>query len=538
MSPDAHKGLFQLLAFGLAVAFAVATFLLANSAGVVLAMALGLFLVMIVAALVSSEAGLYALVLVATTEALYKGAAPSMFTMLVKDLFMWLMLLRLFWVSQRGRDYRWLHQPLTMPAVMFTCYCVAMMFAPSTRSILLAVAGLRVWVLWMPLYYPIYQMLSSRGRLVAFSTFLVFLQLPICVYGIVQGNIGYEHTRAIPGFYELTAFYRAGVAPADEDEVTDPDAAPSPRSNQDDSGVESFERGFKPIMAVRACAIYTSPGYFGTMAVLSALLGLGYLGWTRNNLLRLVAVATALAGLGGLLASGSRGPMVGLLFGLGVMTLISRRRAVIAVGISIMLLAGVYILRDVAGAGAKRIERSLNVATAIERSLGPLSKGINLALRRPLGNGIATGIGAGRLVYSGELDLEGAKGTRFIENELGRSLAEVGFPGALLWLWMVSTPLRMAFSSLRKMGDRRDAVLATGLLGLMVALFVQLAVGSALYGGAGMYYYIFAAMVSRLSELPPEPDDDFGTGRYRGRLLRRYGFIQVATDQSNPKPAS
>lgn len=538
MNPDAHRGLFQVIAFALAVSFAVAVFLLANSQGTLLAVAMAGFLLLIITSLMSSTACLYALVLVATTEALYKGLAPSMFTMLVKDLFLWILLLRLFWVSQRQRDFRWLHQRLTTPAVIFVCYCVAMMFAPSTRSLLLAVAGLRVWSLWMPLYYPCYQLFGTRKQVLRFAAVLTALQLPICLYGIVQGNIGYEHTKIIPGFYELTAFYQ--VARQDTDEgalTTGEEGMASSEAPDSPDASEGFDRGFKPIMAVRACAVYTSPGYFGTMAVMSALLGLGMLGAGRTAMGRMIGLATALAGVGGLLASGSRAPMVGLGVGLAAMALISARKGIVAAGIALLVLGSLYVLKDVAGAGATRIQRNLSMGIALERSLDPLQRGLQAALQRPLGNGIATGIGAGRLVYSGAIDVEQAKGTRFIENEFGRALAELGFAGAFLWLWMVWTPLREAIRAIRTLGFQRDGLLAAGLFGLMVALFVQLGVGSALYGGAGMYYYVFAAMIKRLAETPADAEDELRTAGplRRTRPLRRYGFVNVRVpDLPNP----
>jgi O-antigen ligase len=274
-------------------------------------------------------------------------------------------------------------------------------------------------------------------------------------------------------------------------------------------------------MAVRACSIFLSPGYFGGMAAMAALLSLGLLSWARSVVLRWLAVVSALAAVGGLLASGSRAPMVGLIVGLVAMTLVSRRRGMVTVGIIIVALGSVYLLRDMVGAGAGRIERQLTVALALQRSLQPLGFGLEAALDHPLGRGIATGQGAGRLVHSGAITAEASEGARFIENEFGRALAELGFPGTALWMWMVLTPLVGTYRAVRKLGSQRAGVLAAALFGAMIASFVQLGVGSALYQGAGMYYYLFAAMAQRLTELPvvavetvPAPSP-----------LRRHGFV-------------
>jgi len=150
--------------------------------------------------------------------------------------------------------------------------------------------------------------------------------------------------------------------------------------------------------------------------------------------------------------------------------------------------------------------------------LEPLGFGLQAAWENPLGGGVATGQGAGRLVYSGALELERSQGARFIENEFGRALAELGFVGTALWLWMVLTPLAQTFQALRRLGSQRAGVLVAAMFGAMVAIFTQLGVGSALYHGAGMFYYIFPAMAWRLVELPvaePAPRP----------ALRRNGFI-------------
>lgn len=509
----------HLIALGLASAATAALFLVGSSESVPLAIAAALYVASLVAAICSADLALYALVLVSLTEALYKSLAANMLTMLAKDIVLALMLLRLLWHSQQNRDYWWLRHSLALPGLLLAAYGLAMAAAPQTKSLLLAAAGLRSWLLWMPLYFPVYQTLVTRRRVFAFVSVLLLLMVPICVYGIVQGNIGYEHTRVLPGFHKLTSWYGVN-SPRTDDEVFAGEVSGEHQGGVSPDQPESFDRSFAPIMAVRACAIFISPGYFGGMATMTALLSLGLLGWARSPVLRVLAVVAALAAVGGLLASGSRAPMVGLVVGLAAMSLISRRRGMVIFGILIVGLGTLYILRDIAGVGAQRIERTLTLSGALQRSLQPLGFGLQTAWDNPLGIGVASGQGAGRLVYEGVIQVQRSEGARFIENEFGRALAELGFIGTALWLWMILTPLVQTFRATRRLGTQRAAVLVAAMFGAMVAIFIQLGVGSALYQGAGMFYYVFAAMAQRLVELP------ISESRPAAPTSRRYGFVR------------
>lgn len=521
MNLQGRNSFTYLVALALAVAATAALFLVGSSESVILAAAAAIFVALLVAAVCSADLALYALILVSLTEALYKGLAANMLTMLAKDIVLAIMLMRLFWHSQQNRDYSWLRHPLALPGLLLAAYGVAMASAPQTNSVLLAAAGLRSWLLWMPLYFPAYQTLVTRRRVFAFVSVVLLLMVPICIYGIVQGNIGYEHTRVLPGFHKLTSWYGVNTLRNDADDLLAENSGTDPRSGPTDQP-ESFDRSFAPIMAVRACAIFISPGYFGGMAVMTALPSLGLLGWARSPVLRGLAVVAALGAVGGLLASGSRAPMVGLVVGLAAMLLVSRRRGLVIAGVFIVGLGTLYILRDIVGVGAQRIERTLTVSGAIQRSLQPLGFGLQAAWDNPLGSGVATGQGAGRLVYTGAIQVERSEGSRFIENEFGRALAELGFAGTALWLWMIFTPLRQTLRATRRLGSQRAGVLVAAMFGAMVAIFTQLSVGSALYQGAGMFYYIFPAMAQRLVELP------ISEGRPAGAMpaLRRYGFVR------------
>jgi hypothetical protein len=523
MRPNVGRALAMPLIFILAVAMAVTIFVLVTAKGPMLAIAFGAFVGMLIYAFTSSGAAILCLILAAYFEALYKGAAPSLFTLVVKDLFLVIAILRLLFVSQRQRDFRWIGQPFTTSAAVFFIYCMALMFAPSTRSILLALAGFRTWVLWMPMYFPAYAYLTDKNTIIRFLTLLLLLQLPVQVYGIIQGNIGYEHTKIIPGFYDITKWYKVDV-----------DLTGRPEGEEGAGG--GIDAGFKPIMNVRACSITISPGTFGSMSALTILLALGMLAYTSSPQLRLWSLITALASAGGLLASGSRTPMVGLMAGILVMLAMSRHRLALVAGMLIIGIGAGVFLKDVSGGGAVRLRKTLTVQGAIDRSMYPMMKGLSEGLVHPFGNGIATGTGMGRVFYSAGLQM--GEGASFIENEFARALVELGLVGGAIWLTMLLTAMWRCFCAVRALGNRPEASLCAALLGVLVAIFVQLAVGSALYPAQpGMYFWLFTAAIIRLGEhAATEKPGEATPIRPRPQRMRRYGFIMVPESEFPKAP--
>jgi hypothetical protein len=484
--PD--RAIATLVAFLLALAMAITLFVMVSAKSLWMAVGVVGFTSVLIASIASAELGLYCLVLAALFEGIYKGFAPGLFTLLVKDMLLAILLIRLFWVSQTRHDYRWLHQAFTLPAVVFVLYTGAMMFAPSTRSWSLALAGFRAWILWMPLYYPVWQIFRTKAAILRFLVVLMAIQLPVSIYGIIQGNIGYEHTKFIPGFYERSQFF--GV----EQEAL----AEDPNNPTLESGTESVESGSAPIMRVRACSVYSFPSELGSMSFVTVMVALGLLGILTSVQARFWLVSTALAGSGALMASGSRTPMVALGLGLAVYALVSRRRAMAILGVTIIVFGSIYLISDYAGAGAARLRKMTSLATILDRTAFPLVTGYEQALAHPLGNGIATGVGAGRM-GAGQAS---ARGARWVENEVGRALAELGFMGTFLWLTMIFTAVYLAYRNVRSMGASAEGMLAAGLFGGMICIVTQLGTGAALYAAhAGMYFWILAAAVNRLGDI-------------------------------------
>lgn len=456
------------------------------SQGVVMSLGFGLFVALVLWAMSSTGVAFYALLASALLEALYKGLVPSMLTMLIKDVFLLILIMRLVMVAQRTRDYSWLKQSFSTPALLLFIYCTALMFTPNTNSLLLALAGLRVWMLWMPVFFPVYYYFRSRATVMKFLTVVLAINLPVSIYGIIQGNIGYEHTKVIPGFYAVTKWYQSDVHEPAGDE-------------QELGGSEAIDREFNPIMSVRACAIHISPGTFGSMSCILVLLSMGMAICVTRPSARFWCIVSALAAIGGMLASGSRAPVFGLAGGLIALILLSPRRAGMIAAVLLVGMLGIFVLKDVTGAGAERLQKRLSVSDAIERTMYPFRIGFESALERPFGTGIATGVGVGRVFYGSKL--KSAEDYRWVENEFGRALIELGIIGTFFWVLMLCRVMMQSFRAARYVLPTGWGGLSAAIVAAMVSIVIQLGVGSALYNAhPGLYFWIFAAAIVRLGE--------------------------------------
>lgn len=461
--------------------------------GPAVSVAFGIFVGLLLWSLSDTQVTFYCLILAALGEALYKGMVPSLFTLLIKDIFLMILVLRLLWASQRNGDYRWLHQPFTSYAVLLTLYCIALMSSPTTNSMLLALAGLRTWILWMPLFYPAYVYFRDRKTIMRFLMVLMAVHLPISIYGIVQGNIGYEHTKIIPGFYNITKFYQSDIPVAAAGEDAPPEA----------TGADALDRGSRPIMNVRACSIHISPGAFGGMSALLVLFSIGMAFAADKRSHRMWALISALAAAGGMLASGSRAPVFGLAGGLVALVVLTPRKAGLIAGLILVAMASIFVLKDITGGGATRLEKRLSIVGALARTSYPFKIGFQAGLDHPFGSGIATGVGAGRVFYNSPL--RSAEGYRWVENEFGRALTELGFVGTFFWLMMLYQTMAQCVRVIRQLGGSPDANVCAAMFGGMMTVFVQLSVGSALYGAhPGLYFWLLAAGIIRLGELAAE----------------------------------
>ena len=425
------------------------------------------------AALASTEAALYALIAVACFDGLIKGLHPSMVTMFLKDAFLAIALLHWVWDGVNRSPRASLGHPVAVPAVLFSLYCAAQMFNSENISWMLALAGLRSWVVWIPVFFIAYDTIRTRAQFERLVLFVAIISAGTGVYGIIQHRIGFEH------LYRLSSNF-------------------------------GFYTKFAHGAAVRAPGTYVHPGTSGSAMSFAAMLCAGTALASRAFSLRqILLLAAAPVCLVALVASGSRAPLVGVAIGTVLFLLLTRRPhlllALVLVGIIGFWQSEKYVGRMMSSRYSKS---RLNMTVIWGRATGPFRTGFDMLAKYPLGAGVATGVGAGRAVFLIDEPMYVKDETAvFVENELGRAMKELGLPGLALLVWLLWRAIASGFTGWRT-STGRDQWLVSGLMAGAVNLAVQLMVGSALYlAPGGPYFWIACALASRVPDYEAQDRD-------------------------------
>ncbi|MCE5215711.1 hypothetical protein LLH03_01660 [bacterium] len=458
------KFLFGAIAVCLAIAVGVAVMLATNKwtyavAGSVAALGT-------IAALASTEAALYTIITIACFDGLIKGMSPGMASMVLKDAYLGLAMMRWVWEGVNNQPRQSLSSSVALPAFLFTAYCVGQMFNTETMSWMLALAGLRSWVIWIPIYFITYDTIRTRRQFERMLLFIAVISAGTGVYGVIQHQIGFDHLSAVsPNF----GFY------------------------------DHFRRG----SLIRAPGTYVHPGTAGAAMSFAATVCAGVALASRAfSMQQISLLAAAPICLTALAATGSRSPLIGGVVGLIVFVAMTRQVRLF-VGMAVLVAIGMGLSERQAGlAVSQRYTRQLlGMQTVISRAIGPLYKAGDLLSRFPLGTGIASGTGVGRSAAILEQPLYVSEdASAFIENELGRAMKEMGLPGVSLLIWLLWRAMKSGFVGW-KLGTGRDRWLASGLMAGAVNLAVQNMSGSALYlAPGGIYFWMACALAARVPD--------------------------------------
>ncbi len=442
----------------------------------------------IIGSLMSLDFAIFVLLGLALVEGVYKAIAPSLLTLAAKDFVLAIIVLHLVYDSLRSHNFSWLSQRVTTPMMLFFGYVGAMVFSTSTRSLRLALAGVRSWILWMPLYFPAYYVLNTREKTLRLIRFLIWVSVPAALYGIYQSVMGYGHLGAVQGFAAHAQWFGG-----------------------------------------RATSFFNTPHTFGGFCAVVTLLCLSQAMSPQRLGPRVVLVAIGALAAGGLVASGTRGALYGIIFGLLMLLWLARRKVLLVPIVAAGAAVAVFYLAPVAQVGAERLRESSSMRIAIARVSDPFETALEQVSEHPLGYGVATGAGSGRIF--GDLTRQAAANeVEWVENEFGRALTELGIPGTFFWLWTLWVTLSGMVRATRTAEDERDHYMFAGMTAAMTCVCGQLLIGSALYDPlGGSCFWLFSAATTRLvherqralaAEAQRQDQDDAETGMVAGGSFR------------------
>ncbi len=433
-------------------------------------------LVVSVAAFYSIETGLMALLLVASTDGFLKGLSPGWHTQVLKDYLLVLCVLRWAWLSVLGNRRESVRQPIVIPLIMFVLWVGMQMFNTTTHNFLLALAGMRAWVIWPVVFFITFDTIRKRVQLERHLIFVTALLVPIALYTIVQYNIGYDHLyRLGPGFRSYT---RAGYFAEDMHIEIRPSATMiSPHNNA----------------AALSCGLLAAAG--------------GILFLRRRRSLQLLTMAALpLQGVA-LLLTAARAAFASTAFAAFALLVLIRRPGIAVVLGLITLVAVTQVGRLTEGHAVSRAASVITRAhDSFNRAYMPMRMAVNYARDHPFGSGVATGHAAGRIIW-GQLKSSNdqAEEIPWAENEWGRALIELGVPGLILYAWLVFSVLRAMYRVHRECKTVEYSWLAAGLLSACLGVTARLSVGAALYTWPeGILFWMFAALCLRLPEMEAE----------------------------------
>ena len=425
----------------------------------------------VIASMASIEVALFCLIILGFLDGMIKSLDHSGVAVFAKDAFLMLAMARWGWLNLIRGTWGSLKIPLVYPAVLFIFYCSAEMLNTTTNSPMVALAGLRSWIVWIPVAFVGYFAIRKPWHVRAALTTLLVLAGITGAYGIYQ----YKH-----GFADL---YQLG------------------------SGFSFYNRFELGDESVRALSTFVNPGAFGSAMALLVITSLAAVVYYKTWVGKGAAILVGGTCLVGLACSASRAPLLGLVIGaLGVLILLRNPKLLIAAAL-IGAITVWQVLQFAGGAFERRYNAAMITPEIIlQRTVAPFALGFSSALDHPLGTGVASGMGMGRAAgmvkeTEGSIDVSSEAGG-LVENEYGRALRELGIPGTTIFVWLLGSALTSGFWAYRRLHTTRYRAVAGATVGIMLNLLAQMAVGSALYlVPGGILFWLFYAIARRLPEL-------------------------------------
>ena len=438
-------------------------------------------------ALTNSEVGLYIVTLLLGIDGFIKNLHASYVTMVLKDYFVVLCLLRWAGPIAQGYNPPSLRSKPSPWIIAFLLYAFTQLFNQYSPGPLASLAGLRTWILWLPLYYIGYEVLRDRVRVQNWMSFTAWVLLGVAAFAIYQGSAGLGAMAEMGEGFGVLA-QRSGY------------------------GTEAGGQE-------RIYGTTVSAGTLGGLMAHGILMVLGLFCVSRAFWPKVMYSGMGVAYTVALFLSGSRLPVVTLSSALAPFILMTRRYRLLLVFGAVAAMGLAYVGSKTEGRLYQRLQ-TLSWSYAFNRTAFPMRRAWKLASEHPFGVGTGTGRGIGRMAtsrYFGGVMQQRIRTTGvFIENEYGQAMAAFGFPGAFLFVAMLVATTWNAWRSVRASPDTETRDLRAALFANLILIIVGLSVGSALYG-AGPLFWLPAAVLVRALSHPETPSVELRRRRRTGR---------------------
>ncbi len=367
-----------------------------------------------------------------------------------------------FALRHRWRDRVIFPRSVVLPMAALVAVSVLEMANPHVGSVLVGLVGLRVTLLYMPLFFVGMALATATPQALArVVRFLVFLSVPASIFGIVEYAIGSDQVRAFGAGF-ARSLYIVG-----------------PESTTD--------------LIYRPAGSFASTGEFGAFLFFVALLCLAAISARGSGLLRWATVAVLVVTAVAVVLQSQRQNWV--LIPIAFIAFVALSGRVRSVARNAPLLIVILAVAVVVGGGVlrNRVPHLLSgVSVYTERidnqELNPLlnTLGSRTAL---LGRGTGTALGQARYVNGGKVPSS-------FESDWNIPLVMYGVAGVFALLWVYLAVVRLLWKSARRARKRADPFPIIVLVYFVLSAAVQ---GFIAYPPQNVYFWLFAGLAAGTS---------------------------------------
>lgn len=377
--------------------------------------------------------------------------------------------------------------PLTALIYLFIVNCLLQVANPFSLGLLQSLGGLKVHLSVIPLVFIGYDIFRSRSQVKAICLFLTLATVVIAGVSIVQYTFGADWTYAhFPGTASVI----------------------SQEYNSLESG-SITQRSANTLFKPPGTTLFGggTAGFVGLVFPLTFAMILMSGRQKLGKILQIFFVGIMFVMIFALFVNGVRSALVEAIVGVVAAGLlvggILRLRTLVAVfaclglGLAVLSYSQAYSNGGVAARYSTLFEDPIKALHDDRKTF--FEEAGYIAAKAPFGVGLGrTGAAAGHLGGKNNLSFD-----VFSEAYLGNMIFETGVIGALLITAVAVGFLRRAYQTLQGLSDPDDKLLVSGLLAVLIVIFLLFFTVPVLYGPPGsVFFWLFAAMLLRVYGSP------------------------------------